>query len=130
MKLIKRKIITATIALLICGSAIADAQSLGGISAQIYGNFAKLSKLITAGSYIAGLGFALASIMKFKMHKDNPTQVPIGTPAALTFIAAAMLFLPSILGTSGATIFNDGGTVATSTGTAWEPSFEGAAAST
>lgn len=29
---------------------------------------------------------------------DNPTQIPIGTPIALAFIAAALEFLPSILG--------------------------------
>ena len=106
----------------VAGSAMA-AQNLGDISSQIYNNFVQLSKLITAGSYIAGLGFAIASIMKFKAHKDNPTQVPIGTPAALVFIAAAMLFLPSILDTAGLTIFSDGGTVATATGTAWRSTF-------
>jgi hypothetical protein len=30
---------------------------------------------------------------------DNPVQVPIGTPIALVFIAAALQFLPSIIGT-------------------------------
>tara|TARA_B110000879_G_C11079756_1_gene474289 strand:- start:57 stop:173 length:117 start_codon:yes stop_codon:yes gene_type:complete len=34
------------------------------------------------------------------------------------------LFLVSILGTTGATIFSDGGTVTTSTGTAWDPNYE------
>ena len=29
---------------------------------------------------------------------DNPIQVPIGTPIALVFIAAALQFLPSIIG--------------------------------
>jgi hypothetical protein len=28
---------------------------------------------------------------------DNPTQIPIGTPIALVFIAAALLFIPSVL---------------------------------
>jgi hypothetical protein len=28
---------------------------------------------------------------------DNPTQIPIGAPIALTFIAAALLFIPSVL---------------------------------
>ena len=28
---------------------------------------------------------------------DNPIQVPIGTPIALVFIAAALLFIPSVL---------------------------------
>ena len=47
-------------------------------------------------SYLGGLGFALVSIMKFKQHKDNPTQIPVGTALALVFIAAALLFLPTL----------------------------------
>lgn len=37
--------------------------------------------------------------------KDKPTQIPVGTPIALLFIAAALLFLPSILGVAGETMF-------------------------
>lgn len=106
-------------AMFACEAALA--QDLAGISSTVYSNFASLSKLITAGSYVCGLGFAIASIMKFKAHKDNPTQVPVGTPVALVMVAASLLFLPSILGVTGNTIFTDGGTVATSTGTAWSP---------
>ena len=69
------------------------------------GTFTSLTKLITAGSYLAGLGFSIGAIMKFKQHKDNPTQIPIGTPIALVFIAAALLFLPSILSVTGYTMF-------------------------
>ncbi len=47
--------------------------------------------------------------MKFKQHKDNPTQIPIGTPIALIFIGAALLFLPSILSVTGNTMFGTGG---------------------
>jgi intracellular multiplication protein IcmD len=68
-------------------------------------------------AYLAGLGFAIGAIMKFKQHKDNPTQIPIGTPIALIFIAAALLFLPSILGVAGSTMFGKGqATVAGPTG--------------
>ncbi len=99
--------------MLFTGSAYATDQTLGTIAANITSTFSDLTRLITACSYIAGLGFAIGAIMKFKMHKDNPTQVPIGTPIALVFIAAALLFMPSILGTSGATIFGaSGGSVA------------------
>jgi intracellular multiplication protein IcmD len=63
------------------------------------------------------LGFSIGAIMKFKQHKDNPTQIPIGTPIALIFIAAALLFLPTILGIAGATMFgSSGGSVAGPTG--------------
>jgi intracellular multiplication protein IcmD len=60
-------------------------------------NITTVTKLITAGSYLAGLGFSIGAIMKFKQHKDNPTQVPIGTPIALVFIAAALLFFPTLM---------------------------------
>ncbi|NKB46537.1 MAG: type IV secretion protein IcmD [Legionellales bacterium] len=89
------------------------ASDLGSIAGNVITTFTNLAKLITAASYLAGLGFAIGAIMKFKQHKDNPTQIPIGTPIALVFIAAALLFLPSILGVTGMTIFGgDGGTVA------------------
>jgi intracellular multiplication protein IcmD len=94
--------------------------TIGGMASSITSSFENLSKLITAASYLAGLGFAVGAIMKFKQHKDNPTQIPIGTPIALVFIAAALLFLPSILDVAGATMFGSGGgTVAGPEGTAY-----------
>lgn len=89
-------------------SADASAQqgkNLSTIASNLTGTFGALAQLITAISYIAGMGFGLASIMKFKAHKDNPTQIPIGTPVALLFIAAALMFLPTLFGVAGTTIF-------------------------
>lgn len=83
------------------------ADTIGSMASNITKSFTSLTKLITAGSYLAGLGFSIGAIMKFKQHKDNPTQIPIGTPIALVFIAAALLFLPSILGMTGSTMFGD-----------------------
>ncbi len=105
--------------LLIAGQALAASSlTVGGMASSITGSFTNLTKLITAGSYLAGLGFSIGAIMKFKQHKDNPTQIPIGTPIALIFIAAALLFLPTILGIAGATMFgSSGGSVAGPTGT-------------
>jgi len=83
------------------------ADTIGTMASSITSSFTSLAKLVTAGSYLAGLGFSIGAIMKFKQHKDNPTQIPIGTPIALVFIAAALLFLPSILGMTGSTMFGD-----------------------
>ena len=92
--------------------------TLGLMASKITGSFTQLTKLITAGSYLAGLGFSIGAIMKFKQHKDNPTQIPIGTPIALVFIAAALLFLPSILSITGQTMFGgSGGKTASPIGT-------------
>lgn len=101
----------------------AASMDIGKMASTITGSFTNLTKLITAGSYLAGLGFSIGAIMKFKQHKDNPTQIPIGTPIALVFIAAALLFLPSILGVTGATMFGAGGSkTAGPTGTVYTAS--------
>ena len=53
------------------------------------------------GVALAGLGFGIAAIFKFKQHKDNPTQVPIGTPFALLAISVLLVFFPAIYKPAG-----------------------------
>ncbi|MFY7697385.1 MAG: type IV secretion protein IcmD [Legionella sp.] len=114
-------VVTTAAILLFANEAVAAADDIGTVASNITSTFEKLAKLITAGSYLAGLGFSIGAIMKFKQHKDNPTQIPIGTPIALVFIAAALLFLPSILGVAGATMFgSSGGKTAGPAGTVFE----------
>lgn len=113
-------IVCLSLIALVCQDAAAGNMTVGAMASSITGSFTNLTKLITAGSYLAGLGFSIGAIMKFKQHKDNPTQIPIGTPIALVFIAAALLFLPSILGVTGATMFGgSGGKTAGPTGTVY-----------
>jgi hypothetical protein len=52
------------------------------------GSTASITRVVTGAAYLAGAGFAVAAIMKFHQHKDNPTQVPLGSPLALTVIPA------------------------------------------
>ncbi len=72
-------------------------KTLGEMALTITYSFYGLSKLITAG----------ASMLKFKAHKDNPTQIPIGTPIALLFVGSALIFLPHIFTIAGETVFGD-----------------------
>jgi intracellular multiplication protein IcmD len=101
-------------------SGIAPAATVGDMATQITGSFKSLAELITATSYLGGLGFSIGAIMKFKQHKDNPTQIPIGTPVAMLFIASALLFLPSILGMAGDTMFGGDAETAGPTGQIFE----------
>lgn len=80
---------------------------LGGIAQNITKSFEDLGKLMIAVSYLAGIGFAIAAIFKFKQHKDNPTQIPLGTPIALLVIGIALVFLPAFFGPAGETVFGD-----------------------
>lgn len=90
-------------------ASLTGAPSIGQLATNVTGSFAGVAKLITAGSYIAGMGFALSSILKFKQHKDNPQQITIGAPIALLFIGAALIFLPTIFGAANQTIFGGSG---------------------
>ncbi len=123
MKKIERNDILKLVSLaliFITGNAIAgNALTLGGMADNITDSFTSVTKLITAGSYLAGLGFSVGAIIQFKAHKDNPTQVPIGKPIALVFIGAALLFFPTILDIAGATMFSGSGTTAGPTGTVY-----------
>ena len=110
--------LTFALMMLFVGEASAAATTIGGVASQVLGSFEALAKLITASSYLGGLGFSIGAIMKFKQHKDNPTQIPIGTPIALVFIASALLFLPSILKVAGGTMFGSGAKSAGVGGTA------------
>ncbi len=93
---------------------------IGAVAGQAKLSLSNIAQLITAGAYVAGLGFAVAAIAKFKAHKDNPTQVAISMPISLLFIAAALIFLPSVFKSVGGTMYGSSGSIATVSGiTKW-----------
>lgn len=99
------------------------AESLSNVATNITGNFGALAKMITAAAYVAGFGFAFAAILKFKAHKDNPQQIPVGTPIALLFVGAALIFLPTLFSVSGETVFGSGAQVGGASGMDNVPNF-------
>ncbi len=119
INLVKVVKVILTLGLVSLGTAVLAAKSAGQVASEVVSSFGSLAKLVTAGAYLGGLGFSVGAILKFKQHKDNPTQVPIGTPISLVFIAAALLFLPSILGVAGQTIFGADAKTAGASGQSW-----------
>lgn len=90
---------------------VASASGPGGVATNPV-SIGSLAQLITAGSYVGGFAFAVGAILKFKAHKDNPTQASISTPIVLLFVAAALIFLPSIFKSTGGTLFEPFATAA------------------
>lgn len=95
----------SNVALAGAGGGGGEGASLGTIAANITGTMDDVSKLIVAGSYVAGVAFALMGMLKFKAHKDNPTQVPLSQPIVLLAIAAGLVFLPSLISSAGSTVW-------------------------
>ena len=92
--------------------------SIATVAQTLTSTFSDLAQLITGAAYVAGFGFCAAAIVKFKAHKDDPTQIPVGTPIALLFVGAALIFLPYIFSVGGTTLFGGSATSAGPTGTA------------
>lgn len=100
------------------GTAAFAISGAGSVAAQVTSNMANIAKLITAASYVAGMAFAIGAIVKFKAHKDNPTQIPISTGIVLLFVGAGMMFIPTVFKTSGYTLFGSAARVAGPSGVA------------
>ena len=67
--------------------------------------------LIYAASVLIGLGLLVTGIFKLKQVKDNPTQIPVSTPAAFFVSGALLLFMPSLFPVIRNTVFGSGSDV-------------------
>jgi len=99
--------------------AFADAggaTDIGGMAKEMTSSFGSIGSLFIAAAYIAGFALTVAAIFKFKAHKDNPQQVPLGTAIALLVIGVLLVFLPALFKPAGSTIFGGTPVSAGSTG--------------
>ena len=96
-------------------SALA-ANNIADIANTVSGTFKSLGQLMTGVAYLAGIGMTIAAIFKFKQHKDNPQQVPMGTPIAMLLVGIALIFLPNIIAPAGSSIFGSNATTGGFTG--------------
>ena len=78
------------------GTGGGTAADIGAIATKVTTQFEAIAKFITGLAYIAGMAFVVGALVKFKAHKDNPTQIPLGTPIVLLFVGAALIFSPSV----------------------------------
>lgn len=90
---------------LVTAALAGDAQDIGQLASNVQGSLGAIETMIIAVCYIGGIAFAGAAIMKFKQYKDNPQQMTLGQPIALIFIAAALIWMPQIIKTTGQTVF-------------------------
>ena len=88
----------------IAASAFAT-DTIGNLATNVSANLSDIGQLMIGIAYVAGIGFGISAIFKFKQHKDNPTQIPIGTPFALLGVSVLLVFLPGLYAPAGQTVF-------------------------
>lgn len=108
-KLLKLYGIALTV-MLCMGPDAATTENLKTVAGRVIESFDNVAKLISAAAYVAGMGFAVGAIAKFKQHKENPTQIPLSQPVVFLLVGVCLMFAPSIFSVGGATLFGSSAT--------------------
>lgn len=91
----------------VADAAASNTESLGQVIGRVESNVLTVARLMVLISYVSGVGFAMAGVLQFKAHKDNPAQVPLSKPIVYVCVGAFLLFLPQLMGTAGKSVFGD-----------------------
>jgi len=85
---------------------LADGKSIGDIATQAGTSLSGLLKLATGASYLAGFGLTIGALFKFKKHHEpqGGSQEPLMGCIVMLLVGIALIFLPSIISTGGATL--------------------------
>jgi Ca2+/H+ antiporter len=75
----------------------AFAKTIGDIAGALFGGGMEISSIIQTICIITGVALIFASLLQYKKHRNNPTEVPIST-VLLTLLAGlallALAFVP------------------------------------
>lgn len=96
----------ATIALL--GADAAMAQDLKAVTSNLHGQLPGIADILSAVSYLGGIGFGIKAALKLKEHNDSKGQVPLSAPITMAAVAALLIALPTLLTTARGTVFGVG----------------------
>ncbi len=78
----------------LCLPTLSWAFSLGDLADNIYAPTAFVTKFVIFGCYAIGVALALAGIMQYKNHQQNPKLVPLSIPITLFVLSLILLVLP------------------------------------
>jgi intracellular multiplication protein IcmD len=76
-------------------------------SNNMHETITQIIRLATAIAYIGGVCFSIIGLLKFKAYKDNPAQIPLGTPILLIAVSAGLLFLPTVFDIAKSAVFGE-----------------------
>ncbi|WP_411840090.1 hypothetical protein [Paracoccus sp. ME4] len=107
----------ATLSIVMAGPALAQLTA-GEIAGDLRGQVSSVGVLITVISFVLGVALAIAGLMKFRAHSQNPNDPSnkMSTAFVLMFAGAGLVAVPAVLGTGIATVFGTGAQQTNGTG--------------
>ena len=114
MKITTKTLAVTAVALLALTPSLALAQNadVGAIADSLASQTTSVTTLITIASFAIGVFMAVAGFLKFRANSQNPNDPSnkLSTAFMLIFVGAALVALPTVIGTGIGTIFGDGAT--------------------
>lgn len=78
---------------------------IASIASNVNNALSAIATMMAQVGFLAGFIFLMAGFAKLKQHKDNPTQVPVGTPIMMFVIGAGLMFVGNFIQPLGETLF-------------------------
>jgi len=108
----KNKNVVFTLALAAASSlvftGVADAETVSGVAGRLTDQLTNISKLAVGVMFVGGLVTGGMSALKFKEHNENPNQTKLSKPITYLLVSAALIGIPTYLGTMTNTLNGDG----------------------
>ena len=108
----KNKSVVFTLALAAASSlvftGVADAETVSVVAGRLTDQLTNISKLAVGVMFVGGLVTGGMSALKFKEHNENPNQTKLSKPITYLFVSAALIGIPTYLGTMTNTLNGDG----------------------
>ncbi|MCD6055635.1 MAG: icmD [Gammaproteobacteria bacterium] len=81
------------------------AVSLGDIANNLLEPTRGITQLMYGVSYVAGAGMIIMALTQYKAHRDNPSQVRLGTPIAFFIFGVVFLMIPALSQHSASSVY-------------------------
>ena len=77
---------------------------LNKVTTELRGQMGGVADLLSAVSYIGGVGFGIKAALKLKEHNETKGQTPLSQPITMGIVAALLIALPTFLKTATETL--------------------------
>lgn len=90
-----KRILLVCIAMLLACAAIAE-PTAGAVASNANEVLETVVSIIVVILYVAAMGVFVSACMKYRLHRQNPQQIPLSTPITEFVLAAVLAALPTV----------------------------------
>lgn len=87
----KHKLFQLLASLTLCAVLPSYAATIGDIARNLTGPVSDLTHFVQVICLLTGIALLFGAFIKFRIHRQNPVEVPIGTPIMLIIVALGLI---------------------------------------